>query len=224
MAKSKRYRAVVDQTGDRRELNVIDAIKVVKKSSTAKFDETIECHMHVNIKGNQTVRDTTILPHGFQKEQKILVFARGDKAAEAEAAGAAFVGAEDMVAKVQKGWVDFDVAIATPDMMREVGKLGPVLGRRGLMPNPKTRTVTNDLAEAIAEVKKGRIEFRADKSGVIHVAVGKASMESGALVENLEFMVNEIIKQRPADLKGEFVSSIFLSPTMGPSVKVLNDE
>ena len=224
MAKSKRYRTVVDQMGNRQDLNVLDAIEVAKKSSTAKFDETIECHMHVNIKGNQTVRDTTILPYGFQKEQKILVFARGDKAVEAETAGATFVGAEDLIAKVQKGWVDFDVAIATPDMMREVGKLGPVLGRRGLMPNPKTRTVTNDLAEAISEVRKGRIEFRADKLGVIHVAIGKASMESRALVDNLEFMINEIIKQRPADLKGEFISSIFLSPTMGPSVKVLNDE
>ena len=163
--------------------------------------------MKLNLKGNQTVRDTTVLPHGFRAEQRILVFARGEKADEAQAAGAAHVGAEELVEKIRGGWLDFDVAVATPDMMRHVGRLGPVLGRRGLMPNPKTRTVTNDLSAAIAELRRGRLEFRADRTGVVHMAVGKVSMDPQPVGENVSALLDEIGKRRPSDLKGEFVVS-----------------
>jgi large subunit ribosomal protein L1 len=220
MSRSKRYRAAVEQRVAGRAYPLTEAVEVVKRAASAKFDETVECHVKVRLKGNQTVRATTVLPHGFQAEQRILVFARGDKAEEARAAGAAYVGAEELVEKIRGGWVDFEVAVATPDMMRHVGKLGPVLGRRGLMPNPKTRTVTNDLTATIAELRRGRVEFRADKTGVVHMAVGKASMEPGPVVENVQALLGEVGKRRPADLKGDFVVSVALSSTMGPGVRV----
>lgn len=206
MARSKRYRAAEQHRDGARSYALLDAVELVKSSASAKFDETVECHIKLNIRGNQTVRDTTVLPHGFQAEKRILVFARGDKAEEARAAGAVHVGAEELVEKIRGGWLDFDVAVATPDMMREVGKLGPVLGRRGLMPNPKTRTVTNDLTAAIAELQRGRVEFRADRTGVVHMAVGKVSMDAGPVTDNVTALLDEIGKRRPADLKGVFVS------------------
>lgn len=220
MARSKRYRAAEQHRDGARSYALLDAVELVKSSASAKFDETVECHIKLNIRGNQTVRDTTVLPHGFQAEKRILVFARGDKAEEARAAGAVHVGAEELVEKIRGGWLDFDVAVATPDMMREVGKLGPVLGRRGLMPNPKTRTVTNDLTAAIAELQRGRVEFRADRTGVVHMAVGKVSMDAGPVTDNVTALLDEIGKRRPADLKGVFVSSVAVSSTMGPGVKV----
>ena len=194
---------------------------MVKSNATAKFDETVECHIKLNLKGNQTVRDTTVLPHGFRAEQRILVFARGEKAEEAQAAGAVHVGAEELVEKIRGGWLDFDVAVATPDMMRHVGRLGPVLGRRGLMPNPKTRTVTNDLSAAIAELRRGRVEFRADKTGVVHMAVGRVSMEPEPVGENVTALLDEIGRRRPPDLKGDFIASVAVSSTMGPGVRVV---
>ena len=194
---------------------------MVKSNATAKFDETVECHIKLNLKGNQTLRDTTVLPHGFQAEQRILVFARGEKAEEAQAAGAVHVGAEELVEKIRGGWLDFDVAVATPDMMRHVGRLGPVLGRRGLMPNPKTRTVTNDLSAAIAELRRGRVEFRADKTGVVHMAVGRVSMEPEPVGENVTALLDEIGRRRPPDLKGDFIASVAVSSTMGPGVRVV---
>jgi large subunit ribosomal protein L1 len=220
MARSKRYRAAAQQREAAQTYPLLEALELVKASASAKFDETVECHIKLNIRGNQTVRDTTVLPHGFQAEKRILVFARGEKADEAQAAGAAHVGAEELVEKIRGGWLDFDVAVATPDMMRDVGKLGPVLGRRGLMPNPKTRTVTNDLTAAIAELKRGRVEFRADRTGVIHMAVGKVSMDAAPVSENVSALLDEIGKRRPADLKGVFVDSVAVSSTMGPGVKV----
>jgi large subunit ribosomal protein L1 len=161
-----------------------------------------------------------VLPHQFAEEKKVLVFAKGEKAEEAKEAGAAYVGDVDLVEKIRGGWLDFDVAVATPDMMKDVGRLGPILGRRGLMPNPKTRTVTFDIKEALAELKQGRIEFRSDKTGVVHLAIGKVSMEPDQVVENLRLVVREIIRKRPSDAKGEFVKSVVISPTMGPGVKV----
>lgn len=220
MARSKRYRAAEQQRAAAQTYPLLEALELVKNSASAKFDETVECHVKLNIRGNQTVRDTTVLPHGFQAEKRILVFARGDKADEARAAGAAHVGAEELVEKIRGGWLDFDVAVATPDMMRDVGKLGPVLGRRGLMPNPKTRTVTNDLSAAIAELQRGRVEFRADRTGVIHMAVGKVSMDAAPVSENVSALLDEIGKRRPADLKGVFINSVAVSSTMGPGVKV----
>ena len=220
MPRSKRYRAATERLDRDRSYPLAEALVLVKSNASAKFDETVECHIKLNLKGNQTVRDTTVLPHGFRAEQRILVFARDDKAEEAQAAGAAHVGAEDLVEKIRGGWLDFDVAVATPDMMRHVGRLGPVLGRRGLMPNPKTRTVTNDLSAAIAELRRGRVEFRADKTGVVHMPVGKVSMEPAPVGENVSALLEEIGKRRPPDLKGEFIASVAVSSTMGPGIKV----
>jgi len=220
MARSKRYRAAEQRRDGARSYPLLEAVELVKSSASARFDETVECHIKLNIRGNQTVRDTTVLPHGFQAQKRILVFARGEKADEARAAGAAHVGAEELVEKIRGGWLDFDVAVATPDMMREVGKLGPVLGRRGLMPNPKTRTVTNDLTGAIAELQRGRVEFRADRTGVVHMAVGKVSMDARPVSENVTALLDEVGRRRPADLKGVFISSVAVSSTMGPGVRV----
>jgi large subunit ribosomal protein L1 len=161
-----------------------------------------------------------VLPHQFHGEKRILVFCKAEKEKEAQEAGAAYVGAEDLIEKIKGGWLDFDVAVATPDMMKDVGKLGMVLGRRGLMPNPKTGTVTFDLKGALSEIKKGRVEFRADKTGVVHLAVGKVSMESEKLAENVQAVVSEVRRKRPADAKGEFVETVSVSSTMGPGVWV----
>jgi large subunit ribosomal protein L1 len=195
-------------------------VALVKSLAFAKFDETVEVAIRLNLKGKHTVRDTLVLPHGFRAEKKILVFAKGEKAEEARASGAAFVGDQDLIEKIQGGWLDFDVAVATPDMMKDVGKLGQVLGRRGLMPNPKTKTVTFDIKGAMEELKRGRLEFKADKSGVVHLAIGKVSMEAEKIVENTLLLLQEVIRKRPADLKGDYIRSIALSSTMGPGVLV----
>jgi large subunit ribosomal protein L1 len=201
------------------------ALDLVKSLSTAKFDETVDISVKVNLKKSQSVRDTVVLPHQFREEKKVLVFCKPEKEKEAQEAGAAFVGADDLIENIKGGWLDFDVAVATPDMMKDVGKLGQVLGRKGLMHNPKTGTVTFDLKSALAELKKGRVEFRADKTGVVHLAVGKVSMDSEQLAENVRVVVDEIKRKRPADAKGEFVRTVSLSSTMGPGVWVaLKDE
>jgi large subunit ribosomal protein L1 len=196
------------------------AVEIMKQCKFAKFDETVELAMTLNIKAQQSIRDTVVLPHIFGKEKKILVFAKGEKAEEAKASGAAYVGDDDLIEKIKGGWLDFDVAVSTPDLMKDVGKLGQILGRRGLMPNPKTQTVTFDLKGAIAELKKGRIEFRADKGGVVHLAVGKISMEANSICENIKTAVDTIKRKRPSDVKGEFVKSVTVSTTMGPGVKL----
>ncbi|NIZ40319.1 50S ribosomal protein L1 [Entomospira entomophila] len=199
-----------------------DALDLVKKMAFAKFDETVEVSVALNIKKSHSIRDTFVLPHQFTAEKKILVFAKGEKAEEAKAAGATYVGDDDYIQKVKDGWTDFDVCIATPDMMKDVGKLGPALGRRGLMPNPRTKTVTNDITATVAELKKGRIEFRADKTGVVHLAVGKLSMPTEHVQQNLLLFFSELIQKRPTDLKGEFIKSVYISSTMGPAVKLDN--
>lgn len=220
MRHGKKYREALTKYDKQKLYKYEEAVKLVKSLSYVKFDETIELSMNLNLKKSQGVRDTLVLPNQFAEEKKILVFAKGDKAQEARDAGAAFVGDADLVEKIKNGWLDFDIAVATPDMMKDVGRLGPILGRRGLMPNPKTQTVTLNIKEAIEELKKGRIEFRSDKTGVIHLAVGKVSMEPEKIVENLELVVDEIIKKKPNDVKGDFVKSVALSSTMGPGVKV----
>jgi large subunit ribosomal protein L1 len=200
-----------------------EAIDLVKKTSTAKFDETIEAHVRLGVDprhADQQVRGTVILPNGTGKTRKVLVFAKGDKAKEAEAAGADVVGAEELAAKIEGGWLDFDIAIATPDMMGVVGKLGRILGPRGLMPNPKTGTVTFELEQAIKEVKAGKIEFRVDKSSIVHVPVGKASFEASKLLENFQTFMEAIIKAKPAAAKGQYLRSITIASTMGPGIKV----
>lgn len=220
MKRGKNYKNAIGAYDKAQLYTTEDAVKILKDMAFAKFDETVELSMTLNVKKSTTIRDTLVLPHQFKSEKKILVFAKGDKAQEALDAGAAFVGDDDLIAKIKDGWLDFDVAVATPDMMKDVGRLGQILGRRGLMPNPKTQTVTFDVAAAINELKKGRVEFRSDKTGVIHLAVGKVSMEPTALTENINIVIGEVERKRPADTKGEFIKSLAISSTMGPGVKL----
>jgi len=204
-------------------LKVDEAVKIVKSRATAKFDETVEVAMNLNIdprKQDQNVRGTVMLPHGTGKAVRVGVFARGDKAKEAEAAGADVVGAEDLAEKVQAGEIDFDRAIATPDMMALVGRLGKVLGPRGLMPNPRLGTVTQNIAEAVQAAKGGQVEYRADKAGIVHAGVGKASFTEDALVDNVRAFVGAITRAKPTGVKGTYISRVSVSSTMGPGVKV----
>ncbi|WP_018087036.1 50S ribosomal protein L1 [Desulfurispora thermophila] len=202
----------------------VAAMELVKKLAPAKFDETVEAAIKLGVDprhADQQVRGAVVLPHGTGKTRTVLVFAKGDKAKEAEEAGADFVGAEDMVEKIQKeGWLGFDVAIATPDMMGLVGRLGRILGPRGLMPNPKTGTVTFDVARAIQEVKAGKIEYRVDKAGIIHAPIGKVSFDAQKLAENLRALVEQLIRVRPAAAKGQYIKGISVCSTMGPGIKV----
>jgi len=220
MKHGKKYEEAVKKYDREKEYEIAEACALVKDLHYAKFDETVEVHIRLNLKKSQSVRDTVVLPHQFRGEKKILVFCKGEKEKEALEAGAAYVGSDELIEKVKGGWLDFDVAVATPDMMKDVGKLGMVLGRKGLMPNPKTGTVTFDLKAAVAELRKGRTEFRTDKSGIIHLAIGKVSMEPAQVTENLKLLIDEIGRKRPSDAKGDFVGSVFLSSTMGPGVHV----
>jgi large subunit ribosomal protein L1 len=200
-----------------------EAIELVKKTATAKFDETIEVSVRLGVDpkyADQQVRGAIVLPHGTGKSKRVLVFAKGDKVAEAEAAGADFVGSDELVTKIQGGWSDFDVAVATPDMMGTVGRLGKILGPRGLMPNPKLGTVTMDLTRAINEIKAGKIEYRTDKAGNIHSPIGKASFDADKLFENYQTLIDTLVKVRPAAAKGQYIRSITVSATMGPGVQV----
>ncbi len=217
----KKYSAALKQV-ETKPYTLDDAVPLVKKIKFAKFDETVELHMRLGVDpkhADQMVRGTVVLPNGLGKSKKVLVIASGDKLKEALDAGADLVGGDDMVTKIQtENWTDFDAVIATPDMMRGVGKLGKVLGPRGLMPNPKTGTVTTDVANAVREVKAGKVEFRVDKTGVIHVPVGKVSFDSLKLVENATTLLNAVIKAKPSAAKGKYVKSVTVCSTMGPGV------
>mgnify|MGYP000723976276 FL=1 len=201
-----------------------EAISLVKKSAVAKFDETIECHIRTGCDGrhaDQQIRGAVVLPNGTGKTVKVLVFAKGAKADEAEAAGADFVGGEELIPKIQnEGWFDFDVVVATPDMMGVVGRLGRVLGPKGLMPNPKAGTVTMDVTKAIKEIKAGKIEYRLDKTNIIHVPVGKASFTEEQLADNFQTLMDAILKAKPSTVKGAYFKSVALTSTMGPGVKL----
>ncbi|MDR0598985.1 MAG: 50S ribosomal protein L1 [Treponema sp.] len=220
MKRGKKYRESLKKYDRAASYGLNEAMGLVKTMAFAKFDETVDLSVKLNLKKSQSVRDTVVLPHQFRGEKRVLVFCKPEKEKEAQDAGAAFVGADDLIEKVKGGWTDFDVAVATPDMMKEVGKLGMVLGRKGLMPNPKAGTVTFDLKSALAELKRGRVEFRADKTGVVHLAVGKVSMEPAQLAENVKAVVTEIRRKRPADAKGEFIQTVSVASTMGPGVWV----
>lgn len=185
-----------------------------------KFDETVELHVALRLGKSQSVRDTLVFPNQFTAEKKVLVFCSEDRAKEALDAGAAYAGSTEYIDKVKGGWLDFDIAVATPDMMKDVGRLGMVLGRKGLMPNPKTGTVTNDIVSAINELKKGRTEYRADKTGIIHIAVGKVSMEPAKVAENVNTLLSELNRKKPADAKADFIRSVSVSSSMGPGVWV----
>ena len=220
MKHGKNYRESLKKYNSENNYSLEEALGLVKTMAFAKFDETVDLSVKLNLKKSQTVRDTVVLPHQFKGEKKILVFCKPEKEKEAQEAGAAFVGADDLIEKVKGGWTEFDVAVATPDMMKDVGKLGMVLGRKGLMPNPKTGTVTFDLKSTLAELKKGRTEFRADKTGVVHLAIGKVSMAPEPLAENVMAVMAEIKRKRPADAKGEYIKSVSVASTMGPGVWV----
>ncbi len=202
-----------------------EAMELVKKTATAKFDETIELHVRLGVDpkyADQQVRGAIVLPHGTGKSKRVLVFAKGDKVAEAEAAGADFVGSDEIVTKIQGGWCDFDVAVATPDMMGTVGRLGKILGPRGLMPNPKLGTVTMDITKAIKEIKAGKVEYRTDKAGNVHVPIGKASFDTEKLKANFQTLIDTLNKVRPAAVKGQYVRSVTVSATMGPGIHVVH--
>lgn len=224
MKRGKKYSEAAKLVDKAMLYDTADAIDLVQKTSTTKFDATVEAHIRLGVDSrhaDQQVRGAVVLPHGTGKTVRVLVFAKGDKAEEALAAGADFVGAEDLIPKIQnENWFGFDVAVATPDMMGVVGRLGRVLGPKGLMPNPKAGTVTMDVTKAINDIKAGKIEYRLDKSNIIHVPIGKVSFQQEQLEENFKALMDAIVKARPSALKGQFLRSITLSSTMGPGVKV----
>jgi len=218
--RGKKYRDAAAKIDRDKLYTLEEAVRILKEASFAGFDESIEMVLNLNILQKHTVRDTVSLPHGTGKPRRVLVFAKADKAKEAQEAMADHIGDTDLIEKIKGGWFEFDVAVATPDMMKEVGKIGQLLGKRGLMPNPKTQTVTNDISTTVQELKRGRVEFRADKTGVIHLGVGKRSMDENALIENCQALYDSVVSKRPPDLKGEYIRSVYLSTTMGPGIKV----
>lgn len=224
MKRGKKYQDAVKSFDKANQYDVAEAISLVKKNATAKFDETIELHIKTGCDGRhaeQQIRGAVVLPHGTGKTVKVLVFAKGVKLDEAQAAGADYVGGEELVPKIQnEGWLDFDVIVATPDMMGVVGRLGRVLGPKGLMPNPKAGTVTMDVTKAVQDIKAGKIEYRLDKTNIIHVPIGKASFTEEQLRDNFQTLMDAVIKARPSTLKGQYLKSVTIAPTMGPGVKL----
>ncbi len=219
----KKYAAALAQIDRTRTYDLQEAIEVLKRIAFARFDETVELAIQLNVdprKADQMVRGTVVLPHGLGKSKRVAVIAAGEKVKEAEEAGADIVGSEDLVEKIRGGWLEFDALIATPDMMRLVGPLGKILGPRGLMPNPKAGTVTFDVKTAVREVKAGRIEFRVDKTGVVHAAIGKLSFETPKLVENAQALIEAVVHARPASAKGKYIKGITISSTMSPGLKL----
>ena len=221
--KSKQLRAALEKIDSTKVYSVEEAVALAKETNFAKFDATVEVAYNLNIdvkKADQQIRGAMVLPNGTGKTQRVLVFARGAKAEEAKAAGADFVGEDDIVAKINDGWLDFDVVIATPDMMAIVGRLGRVLGPKGLMPNPKAGTVTMDVTKAINDIKAGKIEYRLDKSNIIHVPIGKASFTEEQLTDNFQTLIDAVVKAKPAAAKGQYIKSLVVASTMGPGVKL----
>lgn len=220
---AKKMEAAQQKVEGGKEYSLDEAVKLVKELTYAKFDETVDMALNLGIdpkKSDQMVRGTVVLPHGTGKKVKILVFAKGEKEKEATDAGADYVGAEDLVEKIQKGWLDFDSAVATPDMMGLVGKLGKILGPRGLMPNPKLGTVTFDVAKAVKEIKAGKVEYKAEKSGIIHVPIGKVSFAEASLIDNARVVIDSIVKAKPGTSKGKYLRRITVSSTMGPGIRI----
>ena len=224
MKRGKKYTEAAKLVDRATQYDVAEAISLVKKTAVAKFDETVEAHIRLGVDGrhaDQQERGAVVLPHGTGKTVRVLVFAKGDKVAEAEAAGADFVGGEELIPRIQnEGWFDFDVVVATPDMMGVVGRLGRVLGPKGLMPNPKAGTVTMDVTKAVNDIKAGKIEYRLDKANIIHCPVGKASFTEEQLTENFNTLMDAIVKAKPASAKGTYMKSVTVTSTMGPGIKV----
>ena len=224
-SRGKRYNKASELIEEGHEYIPSEAVGILKKTATAKFDETVELHLRTGADprhADQQVRGISVLPHGIGKQVRVLVFAQGETILAAKESGADFVGDEDIIAKIEGGWTEFDVSIATPDMMGKVGKLGRILGRKGLMPNPRTGTVVppQDIPKAIDEAKKGRVEYRLDRTSLMHMPIGKASFEETQLLENLTALVENIVRARPSGVKGQFIKSAYLKTTMGPSVKL----
>jgi len=223
MKHGKRYRenlATVDRLKD---YKIEDSIAVLKNLNTAKFDETVDVAVNLGVNpriADQMIRGTVSLPHGTGKDVKVLVIAKGEKATEAEEAGADFVGSDEYISKIQEGWTDFDVLLTTPDMMSQVGRLGRILGPRGLMPNPKTGTITMNIGGAVKEVKAGKIEYRVDKNGIIHAGVGKISFENDKIIENIRALIDALLRARPSSAKGTYLKKVTISSTMGPGIKI----
>ncbi|MFS8578798.1 MAG: 50S ribosomal protein L1 [Novibacillus thermophilus] len=219
----KKYQQALEQVDRDKAYGPTEALDLVKKIAPANFDETVEAAIRLNVdpkRSDQQVRGAVVLPHGTGKTKRVLVFAKGEKAKEAEAAGADYVGDEDLIEKVSQGWLDFDVVVATPDMMGQVGKLGRILGPKGLMPNPKTGTVTFEVEKAVSESKAGKIEYRVDKAGNVHAPIGKVSFETRELAENLETLIETLIKAKPPAAKGRYIRNVSVSSSMGPGIRV----
>lgn len=219
----KKLTSVKEKIDTTQQYSLEDAVKIVKGSVVAKFDETIDLAVNLGVdprKSDQMVRGTVVLPHGMGKKVRVLVFAKGEKETEAREAGADYVGAEDLVEKISKGWLDFDKSVATPDVMGLVGKLGKILGPRGLMPNPKVGTVTFEVAKAVKEIKAGKVEYKAEKAGIVQVPIGKISFDEGKLLDNAKTVINSIIKAKPATSKGKYLKKLSISSTMGPGIAI----
>jgi large subunit ribosomal protein L1 len=228
MAKrSKKYQAALEKFDATSSYSIEEAVKLAQETSTVNFDASVEVAFRLGIdtrKNDQQIRGAIVLPHGTGKSQRVLVFAKGEKLKEAQEAGADYAGDQEFVEKINGGWFDFDVIVATPDMMGEVGKLGRVLGPKGLMPNPKTGTVTMDVKKAVEEIKAGKVEYRAEKSGIVHAAIGKVSFDTEKLVENFKTLHDALVKAKPASSKGTYFKTVAVSSTMGPGIKVDNNE
>ncbi|HYS00953.1 MAG TPA: 50S ribosomal protein L1 [Candidatus Eisenbacteria bacterium] len=222
-ARARKYKEAAKTIEHAKQYSPDEAVKLVKGASTSKYDGSIEAHLRLGVDprhADQMVRGSVTLPHGTGKKRRVLVFAQGDKAREAKEAGADYVGGDDLAKRIQEGWLDFDVTLATPDMMGMVGRLGKVLGPRGLMPNPKAGTVTFDIAKGVKDIQGGRIEYRVDKTGIIHTNIGKASYTEQQLRENLAALMDAVVRAKPSSAKGQFLRSVYLAPTMGPSVQI----
>lgn len=221
--RGKKYQEAVKLVDRSKLYDIEEAVQLLKKTATAKFDETVEVAFRLGVdprKADENIRGAVVLPHGTGKTQRVLVFAKGEKIKEAEAAGADYIGDQDIINKINDGWFDFDVVVATPDMMAEVGKLGRVLGPKGLMPNPKTGTVTFDVEKAVKDIKAGKVEYRVDKAGNVHVPIGKVSFDDQKIIENFETIVDTIIKAKPQSSKGTYLKTIAITSTMGPGIKI----
>jgi large subunit ribosomal protein L1 len=227
MKLSKRLKNNIKIIGSNKDYKINDAVSLVKSLANCKFDESVDVAVRLGVDprhSDQMVRGTVVLPHGTGKKVRVLVLTKGAKEEEAKEAGADYVGFNDMIKKIQEGWLDFDIVVATPDVMAEVGKLGKILGTRGLMPNPKSGTVTNDVGKVVKEVKAGKIQFRVDKAGIIHASIGKSSFDENKLQENLKAFLSTIVKLKPSSAKGQYVKSVYMSSTMSPSIRIDRNE
>lgn len=227
MKLSKRVKNNLEKVDNKKEYKIAEAVSLVKELANAKFDESVDIAVKLGVDprhADQMVRGTVVLPHGTGKQVRVLVLTRGPKEKEAQEAGADYVGFDEYIKKIQEGWLDFDVVVATPDVMPEVGKLGKILGARGLMPNPKSGTVTMEVGKVVKELKAGKIQFRVDKAGIVHASIGKASFDAQKLVENIKTLLSTILRLKPAAAKGQYVKSIYLSSTMGPGIKIDRNE